>query len=346
VCQNGNFTVPVSSSTLSSDVSNDQACVTTAAATNCPTTVAASGWISADGVTGVKLLTTEAASATASSYQFSLAAVPRASANPGQLSAASTTPNASCGFAAPTTGTYASSLCFIDLTNWNTQLSAPGSQCAGGAVGISAPIANSPYTMTFCLSVVSHASDGAVLQGTTTAVDGGIPVTGFDDIAAVPLPTYYNPPTSEAFLGNNGFYTGVPGDPALYTVVEGSTSVITMSNIQVLDAQGNLATDWELVTGDAESTDTSESITWSTGAGGPVLDLLPNSPTSEIGNACANPTSPDGLTGVGTQTVKCAESVSSDKTGTVMLAALVPQTLTVTLVGSGRQAMFLGLLLS
>jgi hypothetical protein len=235
---------------------------------------------------------------------------------------------------------------------------------------MSASVTDTPYTMSFCLSVVGQASDGTPLQGVTTAVDGGISVTGFDDIVAVPLPTYFDcVPTgggscsgSEAFLGNNGFYTGVPGDPALYTVVEGSTSVVTISNIQVLDAQGNPATDWELVTGDAESTDAGnppESITWN-GAWAPgstvplpeqVLNLIPNSPSSAVGNACGSTApsyNPTYLTGVGTTTVECVASPNQpgEKTGTAMLEALAPSSLTATLVGSGRQAIFLGLLLS
>jgi hypothetical protein len=221
---------------------------------------------------------------------------------------------------------------------------------------MSASIVNTPYTMTFCLAVASQASNGQPLVGSTTAVNGGITDVGFDDITAVPLPTYYNPPTSQAFLGNSvggtSFYTGVPGSPALYTVVEGSTSTVTISNIQVLDAGGNPATDWELVTGDAESTDPGESITWSTGAGGPNLNLIPNglSPMSDVGNACGS-TAPsyntNDLTGIGSSTVECKapSNQQGEKTGTVMLEALTPSTLTATMVGSGRQAMFLGLLL-
>ena len=100
------------------------------------------------------------------------------------------------------------------------------------------------------------------------------------------------------------------------------------------------------MSGDAESTDAGESITWTSDQ---PLNLLPNSPTSEIGNACAAPTTANplavSLTGVGTTTVECAATVSSDKTGTVMVEAQAPTTLTVTMVGSGLQAMFLGFLL-
>jgi hypothetical protein len=126
----------------------------------------------------------------------------------------------------------------------------------------------------------------------------------------VPLPTYGTDATfgSEAFLGNNGFYTGVPGDPALYqlqvtgpprAVVSGGgnsggehqMSVIHIINFQVFDAVGDPATGWGLVTGDAESTDSgewtvyqdntvinSQNLTWS---------VLPNYGASNpFGNAC------------------------------------------------------------
>jgi hypothetical protein len=99
------------------------------------------------------------------------------------------------------------------------------------------------------------------------------------------------------------------------------------------------------VTGDAESTDTGESITWTSDQD---LNLIPNSSTSPVGNACdsvAPGTSSQYLTGVGTQTVECSATVSSDKTGTVMLDALTPSSLKVVMVGAGLQAVFVGLLL-
>ena len=85
--------------------------------------------------------------------------------------------------------------------------------------------------MTFCLSV-----------------SGG-------PVAPASIPTYTNPPTSEAFLGNNGFYTGIPGNPAFYQTTQHTTTTVTLTNIKVLDANGNPATGWGIVTGDAESTD-------------------------------------------------------------------------------------------
>jgi len=290
--------------------------------TNCG---ASSGWISAVSLTGITLSIKEPGAKTADDYTYTLVALPGAS-SPASAQTTVATPNSSCGFASPGTGTYASSLCFVDFTPYSqTPVSCPGSP---GYQQISAPITNTPYTLTFCLKVT----------GAT--------------VAPHIIPTYYSPPTSEAFLGNNGFYTGIPGNPALYQNESGTTTV-TIINIQVLDSEGNPASGWELATGDAESTDAGESLAWTAGwsSSSPVptsqqvLNLLPNSSTSQIGNACADPTSPDGLTGVGTQTVECAASISSDKTGTVMLEASAPASLTATMVGTGLQAIFLGLLL-
>jgi len=218
---------------------------------------------------------------------------------------------------------------------------------------MSSAIANTPYSLDFCLSIVSKDGSGNVETGTAPEHDG---------VDAVPLPTYYDPPNSEAFLGNNGFYTGVPGDPALYTVPPVNTSIVTITQIQVLDSNGNPATGWELVTGDAESTDANpESLTWSATwnaqsavpLADQVLNLLPNSPTSPYGNACPNSAGVGGgdLTAIPAATVTCSASkvngqTGTDKTGTVMLSALAPSDLTVTMyTAGGLQAMFLGLLL-
>jgi hypothetical protein len=83
-----------------------------------------------------------------------------------------------------------------------------------------------------------------------------------------------------------------------------------------------------------------------------VFTLVPNSPTSAIGNACANPTPGsglnvgNGLSGIGTNSVECQASVSSIKTGTVMISTPSPNSLTVFMHGTGLEGMFMGILLS
>ena len=292
---------------------------------------AVSGWISTAAVTGVTFAITEPAS----NFSYTLVALPGTSSPSSGLSSITAAPTTGCGFATPGTGTYASTLCFVDFSPWNNHT---GSTCAGGGRQMSAGITNTSFTLTLCLSVQSKSSSGASILGSA----GG----GFNGVTAVPLPTYFAPPTSEAFLGNNGFYTGVPGDPALYTAFQGSTSTVTITSIKLLDSNGNPSTGWDLVTGDAESTDQGESLTWTSDQ---PLSLLPNSQGSSYGNACAAPTLANpfavDLTVLPSTSVKCDATVNSDKSGTVMLEAPAPTKLTVTMVGAGLQAMFLGVLL-
>ncbi len=328
-----------SSTLVSHDVVNQSGAGNPTASVACSTSSATScagsppawqvGWVSTSQVESMSLPFTYASS----NYQQNLFAVPSGGVNTGGGGPVSS-PAYSCGFATPNPqSTFATSLCFMDLTAWNTHTGA--TPCGDGGWQITDGIANTPFTMSFCL-----------------AVTGG-------PIVAAAIPTYTNPPQSEAFFGNSGFYTGIPGNPALYQNQEGTTSTITISNIQVLGSGGIPATNWNLVTGDAESTDSRESITWTAGwnagstipANQQVFTLIDNSSTSAIGNACANPTAGsgltagNGLTGLGTNTVECQASVDSDKTGTVMISAPSPNSLTANLVGTGLQAIFLGILL-
>jgi hypothetical protein len=206
---------------------------------------------------------------------------------------------------------------------------------------MSANINRTAEILTFCLNVHSVVtSSGAAVSG---AISGG----GYNGVRAVAFPTYPG-----AFLGNppgpNAFYSVTPTqDPALYQqdTSVGKTTTVTITNIKVSDPSGNTATGWELVTGDAETTDASESITWSSDQD---LTLLPNTPTSPVGNACesvAPGVNTQYLTGLGTQTVECSATESSTKTGTVMLEAPSPAGLTVTMVGTGLEGMFLGVML-
>jgi Surface adhesin CshA non-repetitive domain 2 len=174
------------------------------------------------------------------------------------------------------------------------------------------------------------------------------------------LPTY-----SAAFLGNDNdgtpFYTGITSSakPALYQTAAGTTYA-TFTNISVVSPSGQLATGWEAVSADAESTDINESITWTTNEGTvnpnytpPDLYTIPNNqqPTdtndnSIVGNACEQGA---GLTGSTTNTVECnggQNTTSGEKTGTAMVYAVSPSYMKVTMVGSGLEAITFGLMLS
>jgi hypothetical protein len=284
------------------------------AASNCG---ASTAWISATSLTGVTLAVTEPnVQGGSGPYAYTLAGTPRAStpANPPTTVSVPTATN--CGFATAGTGTYASSLCFVDMSGFSNP--------TGGCQEMAASVEQS-FTLNFCVSVT------------------GTPVSPHI------FPTWTN-----AFLGNlsstgQPFYTGVPGSPAIYQTGPGTTTVY-LTGITVTTSNGTRATGWSIVTGDAETTDVGESITWTSDQ---PFSLLPNSPTSQVGDACSDPTSPDGvlpqsmLSGGTSLTVECAssQSVSQPRTGTVMLEAPAPSTLTDTLVGGGLEGVFIGLLI-
>ena len=332
--------------------------------TNCG---AATGWISTSGVTGVTFGTQTSGS---NPYTYKLVAVPRASAplSPGSTVQA---PNSSCVFASGQ-GYYTSNLCFVNFSLWNSYTGTSSAACSQGGLAVSAVIGTSSLastgdTLSFCLIVTS------VATATGAAVTGSLGNNaGYNGVAAVPFPTY-----PEAFLGNNGFYTvSNTVDPALYQQNSGTgkTTTVNVYNLQITNQAGAPVTGWQLVTGDAETTDSGESMTWtsgttSAGAAAP-FSLLWNLPgISAIGSsgntgsfgACSNPTSPLGLTpqslltGGTASTVTCASStsvtgsdsngVSYTRNGTVMLEASTPTSLNVTMVGTGLEAMFMGVLL-
>ena len=337
-CTSGASTIPMSVTTVASDVKPSQ---------SPPTISVTSGYAGSPSTgcgydgrrNGHKVLDLRASKP----VLVQSGRVPTDSAFSGSLSGVGTPlTTTGCSFATPGTGTYASTLCFVDFTPFNyalynvnpnpanSPLSTPPSSCQQ----MTAAVTGTPYVLSFCMSTSS--------SGTASAGMPGSPGPGA--VVPYPIPTYFDPPVSESYLGNNGVYTGIQGEPALYQNSDngGVTSYVYFSNIKLLDSNGNAATSWELVTGDAESTDQGESIAWTSNQ---PLSLLPNSPASPYGNACAGSSSPAGLTGLGTTTVQCGASVNSNKTGTIMLEAAAPTTLTVTLVGAGLEATFLGVLL-
>jgi prepilin-type N-terminal cleavage/methylation domain-containing protein len=324
---------------------------------------ASTGWISTAGVTGVKYQTSEGVT---NPYPFTVVAEPRASAplNQGTLV---TSPNSSCVYASGQ-GYYTGNLCFVNFSVWNSYTGATSPTCTLGGLPVSAALGTSAGvsigdTLSFCLNLTN------VTTSTGAAVTGPIGTNaGYNGVKADPFPTY-----PEAFLGNNGFYTvSSTVDPALYQQDSGDTTTVNIYNLQITNQAGAYVSGWELVTGDAETTDASESITWtSSSLPQPApFTLLWNSPgVSAVGTsgntgsfgACSNPTSPLGLTpqnlltGGSALSVTCASSISvtgNDPTtkvpytrnGTVMLEASSPTSLTVSMVGSGLEAMFMGIL--
>ena len=312
-CPSGSSLTPWSTSVIAADIPVGQPppVITPAASAQYGVVAgAADGPIPAADVAEVTFSIT----APQSKYSYSLVAVPAVSLSTAQTHNVAL-PTTTCNFATPQTGTYASTLCFADFSSY----AAPATGCDT----MTAALAN--FTLSFCVLV----SGGAV--------------------AASALNSY-----APSFLGNTtyNFYRGVAGRPSLYQTANGSLTTVTITNIQVYGANGAPASGWEFVSGDAESTDSGEYITWTSDQ---ILTLLPNSSTSPIGNACGNynpgpsPAFPNAyLTGVGTTSVECmanGNETPGNKTGTVMLEAAAPTSLTVVMKGAGLQAIFLGLLL-
>ena len=214
-CQtSGGVPSVTSSAIVSHDVVNTSGTGPPAAMVTCTNSTAAScagtlpnqawqtGWVSTAQVSTIALPLTYVAS----NYQQTMTASPSGGVNSGNPSTLNTSPY-NCGFATPNTGTYAGTLCFVDFSGWNPPHTGTPT-CGTNGYQIVDGIVDTPFTISFCL--------------TTT---GG-------PIVAAAIPTYTNGGSS-AFLGNNGFYTGIPGNPALYQNQEGTNSTVTITNIKV-----------------------------------------------------------------------------------------------------------------
>jgi prepilin-type N-terminal cleavage/methylation domain-containing protein len=334
-CTGGSST-PTSTTTISYNFSNSQVPPTlTPALSN---TAAQAGWTTAQSVTTVGFAITQPEGPNnVTPYVNTLVASPAASAsvtsNGGPITTATTT---RCNFAS-TGGTYVSTLCFVDFSTLSTPAGKAAVSAAGTCLEMSVSLPQN-YTMFFCIHISGHVWSVSGLPTWQSGCNGNICSGG-------------------AFLGNNvggsPFYFGVAGSPAIYQIPPngGSTTVISITGITVVNPQGINATGWQAVAADSETTDQNESITFTSDQN---LNLLWNSPTSPVGNACGSNGNNDGtynhtyLTGVGTTTVKCFGPVSSNKTGTTMVWAPTPSMLTTILdpAGNGLEGMTFGLLLS
>jgi prepilin-type N-terminal cleavage/methylation domain-containing protein len=219
------------------------------------------GWVSTQGLYGVTLNIV----APGSGYTYSLSGLPSAAPSTGTLSQIKATQNpAGCNLASPGSGNYAKVMCFADFSSF-TNANSDNNYCPNGTgQEMQLSIADSPDILQFCVSDPTN------------------------NVNPYPIPTYYNPGASgynsEAYLGNNGFYTGIADDPALYQKpTNGAYSVVNFTNIEVTNAVGVAATGWTLVTGDAESTDQHEWIAFTTNNS---WSILPNTTASLYGNSC------------------------------------------------------------
>ena len=138
---------------------------------------------------------------------------------------------------------------------------------------------------------------------------------------------------------------------------------MTLSNIEVTDPAGNVATGYEIITADAETIDPGGYIIWTSTlpASKPLpFNLVPNFQSSDLGNACNEVPASDvdppanasvgwgidngdatvqingtnytgGLTGLGTASVECQSNWQTEagppsylRTGTAMLGITPP----------------------
>ena len=253
---------PSSTPTKSRTVSHDAGLLTSNTVTFNPSGFIApnTGWTSSQGLYGISLNIV----APGSGYTYTLSGLPSAGTSTGSVSQIQLTQNpAGCNLASPGSGGYAAVLCFADFSGFTNANSNDAYCPAGSGQEMKLSISDSPDVLHFCVDYTGSA------------------------VIPAAIPTYYNPGAngynSEAYLGNNGFYTGISGNPALYQTPNGAYTVVNFSNIQVTNAVGEPATGWTLVTGDAESTDQAEWLNFTTNE---TWSLLPNTSSSLYGNSC------------------------------------------------------------
>jgi hypothetical protein len=267
-----------------------------------------------------------------------------------------------CDKAATGTGPLANNLCFVDFTPLSNASDMTVAETPGSCLEMSATLGpNYDYDkLFFCLNI--------------SEPNGSNPTTGATptDPQPWPVPTY-----SGAFFGNlvNGqaFYTGIPGDPAIYERVKSTSyadlTTLTFSNITVVTGSNALATNWAIVSADAESTDATsgtavddESLVWTADT---PLTVVPNDISSAdggasdpyfAGDACLSDQPVSGLvggvnpiTGVASSTpdtVTCNSTMKngasteietgSAKNGAAMVMATTPTTMTIQLISGAN----------
>jgi prepilin-type N-terminal cleavage/methylation domain-containing protein len=353
-----------SQSTLSNNLPASQpaptvACVSSISTSVCSNTLAGQEWLSSQNISEVSMTIAEAsttAAQTTGAYTYTLVASPAASSSTGNSgSPVNTQATTNCYKASAGSGPLANNLCFVDFTPLNNPAYLAVAETPGTCLEMSASLgpAYNYDKLFFCINI--------------TEPNGSNPTTGATptDPEAWPVPTY-----SGAFFGNlvsvnsksYAFYTGIPGDPAIYERVKSTSYAdltnITFSNIMVVTGNNALATNWAIVSADAESTDANttiavddEALTWTANT---PLSVVPNDipvldGTNEqylAGNACLSDQSTSGLTGgVGTGTpdsITCNSTIAgeqetgSQKTGAAMVMATTPSTLTVNLISGAN----------
>ena len=353
-----NLSTPISSRILAYDI--DQPCSLTVTS-NCQlppnaytnsTLVATTTtmWVPTQGITTVAFDIV----APKSSYLYTASAEPLGADSTAANQLGSTATGNSCGFALPGTGYYATQLCFFDFTSY----------FANGAVPNNTPITEyvpGGYKFTADLTVTGMTDVIAKIFPTYSAAFLGNDIGGSPFYSGVGCPTS-DPTTSVYLCVTEGTYSCI--SPAIYQQAGGTTTV-TLSNIKLTTVTGALATGYEIVTADAETTDVNESHTWTSNLG---FNQVPDTPPSSLeGNACSSTDSNGNPIGGGDMTpstisnstsVFCGSTwqdpADTPRTGTLILAVSPPSSgtgangstfITDVMVGTGLQGVSFGLLL-
>jgi len=323
--------------------------------TSVPTCASGAGsitnsWIAATSVSAFSYVITEHSPTSGTNYSFTLNAAPETSNSTVAASLGSPATTTSCNFALPGTGTYASKLCFMNFQLLSIPANLAAAQSPAGLnVVQSVP---GGYSLSFNVQIQGAPVIPATLPTWTGAFMG-------NDINGTPFYTGVGCPTSTATI-TNGFGTTSCTDPALYQNTQSTLpTVVTFTKISLTAPGGVGATGYEVVGVDAETTDPSEYIQFQSNLN---FSLLPNTPTSSMGNACnlatytntaAGGITPQSfLTGTPTKSVNCTStfqsSSTSKRTGTLMVGVTPPTngttTLQATFKGAGLEGVAFGIL--
>ena len=331
-----------------------------------------------------------------SSYPYQLEATPAQSISTTNAGAQQQLNTSSfCGFALPGTGTYAGTMCFVGFTTAELQQAYPnaGNTCTAtdpGQQGVDSSVdVPGGYVMSFCLTVQPGNGENQSATNPPPVVAVSTPVGGGTCKQEASGPCDWGHLSNgQGFLGNDNDVNGTPTpfyagigcypttatlqnnvvsssciDPAIFQTTSGGTDTVTLSNIEVTDPSGSIATGYEVITADAETIDPGGDIIWTSGlpAAKPLpFNLVPNFQSSDLGNACnevptsdidsaptnANPSVgwgidngdvtvqingtnyTGGLTGLGTASVECQSNWQTQspylRTGTAMLGITPP----------------------
>jgi hypothetical protein len=225
---------------------------------------------------------------------------PAAAATEGHSSPAAATTQGGCGYGQG--GANDGALCWLNMSTYNPFL------------------AQSPLGQRMSLPV----GGGYVVSFTVS--DQKVGSDSFGEVQARDLSAL-----SGAWLGEKA-YRGTPGQPALLQTVSGGTDAVNLSDITVTNAAGKPVTDYNLVVGDAESTDGGESSTYTS-----------NTPLSRFDEPGDAGVCGDGLHGLGSRVVSCSRPDRGDQND-FFLQAEKPRNIRAVFGGQGFSGIAFGLL--